>query len=490
MHQLRLPRLVLAASALAVVAATAPCSAQFGFGGGGGMGGGGMGGGGMGGGGFGGGGGGQGGGGGGGFAGGVKVDAEGVVSTRFATSRAQLLARKKAKALAKKHLAGDINRPSPLRKISLVRLEQACAKLEGKKKPAPLDIQFLAGLQRIDYLFVDPDGKDLVIAGPAEGFAPDAEGRVVGVTTGRPPLRIDDLMVALRTINSTRDLGVSIDPVPDRLEQARRFLQRNSSATSISAIRRRFKQLAKILGPQTIRVWGVPPDSHFAQAMVDADVQMKYIALGLQRPKVAGLRSHLSLIKPQGNSMQRWWATPLYEAIYTTDDRLAFQLAGQRVQFLAQEELHGAGGRRIDAATTRITTRQFAKIFTEKFPQLAEQLPVFAELQNLVDLSILAALLRKEQLPQRVGWAMRFFLAADRAKVARGETPKRIASIYNTRNVRGRVVLGLVSGGVVLKPQQAISRIPTKISDDDQFGPRRLKALEIPAPRQHPWWWD
>ncbi len=488
MHHLRLPWLVLAAATLAVVAATPPCPAQFGFGGGGGMGGGGMGGGGMGGGGFGGGG--QGGGGGGGFAGGVKVDAAGVVSTRFATSRAHLLAHKKAKALAKKHLAGDINRQSPLRKISLVQLERACARFEGKKTPAPLDIQFLAGLQRIDYLFVDPEGKDLVIAGPAEGFAPNAEGRVVGVTTGRPPLRIDDLMVALRTINSTRDLGVSIDPVPDRLEQARRYLQRNSSAASVSAIRRRFKQLAKILGPQAIRVWGVPPDSHFAQAMVDADVQMKYIALGLQRPKVAGLRSHLSLIKPQGNSMQRWWATPLYEAIYTTDDRLAFQLTGQRAQILSQEELHGAGGRRIDAATTRVTTRQFARIFTDKFSQLAKQSPVFAELQNLIDLSILAALLRKERLPQRVGWAMTFFLAADRAKVAKGSIPKQISSIYNTRNVRGRVVLGLVSGGVVLRPQQAINRIPTKISDDDQFDQRRLKALKTTPPRQHPWWWD
>ena len=471
------PRHALLATALLLTVSCAPCSAQFGFGGGGGMGGG------MGGGGFG-------GGGGRGFAGGVKIDAEGVVSTRFATSRAHLLARKKAKALAQKHLTGDINRQSPLRTISLVRLEQACTRFEGKKKPVPLDIQFLAGLQRIDYLFVDLEGRDLLIAGPAEGFAPDAEGRVVGVTSGRPPLRIDDLMVALRTVDSTRDLGVSIDPVPERLEQARRYLQRNSSATSVSAIRRRFEQLAKILGPQTIRVWGVPPDSHFAQAMVEADIQMKYIALGMQRPKVAGLRSHLSLLKPQGNSMQRWWATPLYEAIYTTDDRLAFQLAGQRAQILAQEELHGASGQRIDAAVTRVTTRQFARIFTEKFSQLADRSPVFAELQNLIDLTILAALFRKEQLPQRIGWGMKFFLSADRARIARGSVPKQIKSIYNTRSVRGRLILGLVSGGVVLSPQQAVNRIPTTVSDDTRFAQRRLKALDTVPPDNHPWWWD
>lgn len=474
----QLQHATLLVTALILTLANTPCTAQFGFGGGGG----GMGGGG---GGFGGG-----GGGGGGFGGGVKIDARGIVSTQFVTSRTRQLARKKAQALAKTHLAQDINRSSPLRMISLVRLEQACARYEDKTTAAPLDIQFLAGLQRIDYMFVDPDGNDLVIAGPAEGFAPDAQGRVVGVTTGRPPLRIDDLIVALRSGNSSRGLGVSIDPVPARLEQAKRFLKQNSSATSVSAIRSRFAQLARIIGPQTISVWGVPADSHFAQAMVEADIHMKLIALGVHPTKVAGLRSHLSLLKPQGNSMQRWWATPLYEAIYTTDDRLAFQLAGQRAQFHAQEELVGTGGQRTDAVVTRPTTRQFARIFTEKFPQLADRSPVFAELQNLIDLTILVGLLRKERLPERIGWNMAFFLSTERAKLAKGTVPKQIQSIYNTRSVRGRLVLGLVSGGVLLSPKQAVEQIPSKISDDKQFQQRRLKALKTTRPDTHPWWWD
>ena len=487
----RIPQLLrsgIGAILVSCLAAT-PCPAQFGFGGGGGFGGGmggmgGMGGGGMGGGGFGGGGGGQ------GFAGGVLINGEGVVSARYATSRARSLAQKRAKAMSVKHLPGDINRPSPLRKISLVRLEQACARLEGKKTIAPLDIQFLAGLQRIDYLFVDPEGNDLVIAGPAEGFAPDSDGRVVGVTTRRPPLRIDDLIVALRSANAKRGIGVSIDPVPEQLKRAQRFLASNSSATSVSAIRRRFKKLVQILGQQTVSVWGVPPHSHFAQTLVEADVRMKHIAVGLLTPPVRGLRSHLSLLKPQGNSMQRWWVTPLYEAIYISDDRLAFQLAGQRAQVMAQEELVDADGRRSDAAVTRVTTRQFAKIFTEKFPLLADRSPVFAQLQNLIDLSILVALMRKEELPQRVGWSMEFFLSPERALLARGEIPTRIASVYNTKSVGGRLILGLVTGGVVLAPRQALERIPTRISDDKHFSLRRRQALTKTPSSSHPWWWD
>ena len=64
----------------------------------------------------------------------------------------------------------------------------------------PSDQKSIEDLQRIDYVFVFPESKDLVIAGPAEGFAADSTGRVVGVTTGRPPLRLDDLMVALRAL--------------------------------------------------------------------------------------------------------------------------------------------------------------------------------------------------------------------------------------------------------------------------------------------------
>ncbi len=68
-------------------------------------------------------------------------------------------------------------------------------------------MQYLAGLQRIDYVFVFPEAHDIVIAGPAEGFAEDGAGRTVGLTTGRPPLRLDDLMVALRAVKRGDDVG-------------------------------------------------------------------------------------------------------------------------------------------------------------------------------------------------------------------------------------------------------------------------------------------
>ena len=44
-----------------------------------------------------------------------------------------------------------------------------CEAFAEKKENVTPDMQFLAGLQRIDYVFVLPDSKDIVIAGTGGG---------------------------------------------------------------------------------------------------------------------------------------------------------------------------------------------------------------------------------------------------------------------------------------------------------------------------------
>jgi len=55
------------------------------------------------------------------------------------------------------------------------------------------------------------------LAGPGEGWKFDQDGNAVGVTTGLPAVRLDDLLVALRTVEAARTEGisVSIDPTAD-----------------------------------------------------------------------------------------------------------------------------------------------------------------------------------------------------------------------------------------------------------------------------------
>ncbi len=443
---------------------------------------------------FGGGGGQQGGGnvgGGGGGAAGIAIDAQGVVTPAFSKTNAGQLNKAMLTAFAKQFVNADVNVASPLRKVSLVRLEAAIEECLKAKKPVPPEMQFLAGLQRIDYVFVDPATKDLVIAGPAEGFAMDHMGRVVGVKTGRPPLRLDDLMVALRALERRGTLGCSIDADETRMAQFQQFAKANSSLTTPAGAAQRYVIMAKILGLQNITVWGVPADSHFGCTLVEADWRMKLLSLGLQNPKVPKFQSHLAMVGRGGNSTQRFWFIPLYDAFQQNDAGTAFQFAGQRAQLMSQEEYVSDAGKRSDAATTRVTTQRFAKLFTQKFPELAQAMPIFAELQNTIDLSILAALFKKERLPQKIGWRMTLLLDSERATYAAiANPPKQVASAVNFRNTGAGMIVGLVGGGVVINAMDTIRSIDFKTDQAERVEGIRAAALKDSHPAKHPWWWD
>ncbi len=170
---------------------------------------------------------------------------------------------------------------------------------------------------------------------------------------------------------------------------------------------------------QDVSLGGVPAESHFAELLVEADIRMKRVAIGVDGPPVKGFRSHLSMVGAGGNSMQRWWFTPLYDAFTKTADGLAYDFRGQRAQLVSQEELVSAAGRRSNAPFTPVSTQKFSKQFTARFAEIADATPVFAELQSMFDLAVLAALLKKEGLSQKVGWAMELFLDAERATIAK-----------------------------------------------------------------------
>ncbi|MBC8114090.1 MAG: DUF1598 domain-containing protein [Candidatus Saccharimonas sp.] len=421
-------------------------------------------------------------------AGGIKIDAQGVVSLAIANEASGTLDKKRREAAAKKSLSTDITKSSSQRLVSLVRLEQQIDECLKDGKPIPDEVFFLAGLQRIDHIFVFPDDKDLVIAGPAEGFAPDAVGRMIGVDSGRPALRLDDLVVVLRTLIKSQVVGCSIDPVPERLANLQKFVQAGRP-TSVAAGEARLQQMDDILGLQDVRVDGVPADSHFGLSLVEADYRMKRISLGLENPGVKGLKSHLAMIGANGNTLQRWWFVPLYDAIHRSEDGLAFQFEGQRVQLLSQEEMSDAQGNRAAASTTRLSTQAYAKQFTDKYPELAEKSPVFAELQNLIDLSVFAALVQQERLAEKAGWKMTTLLDEQRFGHPTFNAPKKIASLVNFKRA-GSNLVGLVGGGVTIRPQQVLSKAASSSSSGQRLDSIRTEAASAKRSDTHPWWWD
>ena len=152
--------------------------------------------------------------------GGVLISAEGLLARRALPANAQRLNAERFNA-AKVALNEDLQKVSKLRKVSLNRLEAEVAKMIDAGKEVPADVRYLAGLTKITHVFFYPETKDIVIAGPAEGFFFNAENFVVGMESGRATLKLEDLVVALRAFapDSRKPtlITCSIDPTQEGL---------------------------------------------------------------------------------------------------------------------------------------------------------------------------------------------------------------------------------------------------------------------------------
>ncbi len=165
---------------------------------------------------------------GGGATSGVSVDADGVLRRVTATDPTGELSRQRVQE-ALTRLNRDVARRSPLRKISLTRLERIMKHRLADGRGIDDVMQNLAGMTRLQYVFCYPKSGDIVIAGPAEAWAQAPSGRMLAIDSGRPVLELEDLIVALRAFPAGADrkkpfIYCSIDPTQEGLSRLHQFL--------------------------------------------------------------------------------------------------------------------------------------------------------------------------------------------------------------------------------------------------------------------------
>ena len=138
--------------------------------------------------------------------GGVSINTEGLISNATINALGML---RKLRMESLEKIPGDLNQPVSARKISLRRLDEAIGECIKNHQPLPDAIRYLAGLQHIRYVFAYPEEHNIVLVGTGEGWEIDKQGAVVGVTTRRPIMLLDDLLVALRTAQAAAQGGIS-----------------------------------------------------------------------------------------------------------------------------------------------------------------------------------------------------------------------------------------------------------------------------------------
>ncbi|MCY2989213.1 MAG: DUF1598 domain-containing protein, partial [Planctomycetota bacterium] len=288
---------------------------------------------------------------------------------------------------------------------------------------------------------------------------------VVGVTTGLPVLRLEDLLVALRTVEAARTegLSVSIDPTP---EGRRRFKNSiaNMKQRGLDLTREAVAGLAEAMGPQEITFTGIPTDSNFARVLVAGDYRMKQLAMGLDRAPIPGLPSFLERLKAKnglpGNAMPRWWLACNYEPLARSEDRLVWQLRGPGVKAMTEDELvDRSSGQVQGTGKADPIAKAWADRLTEKYEELAKKDRIFTEVRNLMDMSVVAALIAHEDLLGLAGCDLSLLTAPQsQFAVSKGTPPKHVSTQCSFLKI-GRNYVITASGGVQITSWEVAENI-------------------------------
>jgi hypothetical protein len=428
------------------------------------------------------------------FRGGVYVDATGLLHKMPANTDLSLAAVHRVGLDATN--TENPHRAAALRKVSLTRLEREVQLLAAQGRQPSEAMQTLAGLKRIRYILVYSSTGDIVLAGPAGDWRRDAEGRFIDAESSAPVLNLDDLVVTIRNAYTDKgQFGCSITPRKDNLAAAKAVNEKWSKQPLKPGQREKWLgEIRAALGRQDIEVYGIDRRTHVGHVLIEADYRMKLVGIGLEEgtPGVASYLSSIELDK-SGNAppmnVLRWWFTLNYDALSASASRDAFELHGPGVRVLSENELLTERGERVHTGDSDKLTRRFAESFTTHFDKLSARYPIYAELRNVFDLSLAAAILQSHDLPGQVGWHMTHFGPGGDYVPALGPAPTEVDSVLNRRIIGGNHVVAAVSGGVRVDPRKLTGREAVKTDNSGSIVGERQTSTPKELPRRG-WWWD
>jgi hypothetical protein len=390
----------------------------------------------------------------------------------------------------------DMAQPAAMRMVSLTRLEAEVARRLAEGQSVVESMRHLAGLSQVRYIFIYPEEREIVIGGPAEGWQYNGDGIPVGVNTGTPTLQLDDLVTVLRTFSEGGEgiFGCSINPRESGMRELKEFVEKTSSRPlSPGRTKTWVRQLQDKLGLQDIVFYGVPATSRVARVIVEADYRMKLIGVGkldggADIPSFFDLLSTSQQTDPPALDALRWWLSMKYDAVMHSPDRHVFEIQGSSVLCQSENQIVTAQGKHLPTGKAEATNRMFAENFTRHYAQLAERDLVFADLQNVFDLALVAALVGHERLADRAGWNLGVFAPGGQYQPAEFPAPQTVMSVANHRVYNGRDVVVQVAGGVRADSMQFVKNEQVrKESPRLENLAQDTRAPELPAGR---WWWD
>ena len=379
--------------------------------------------------------------------------------------------------------------PSAMRCVSLRRLMDAKTALQMSGLPVPESMSHLAGLSRVQYLFIEDN--DIVLAGPVGGID-TFQGWHRDRASGRSTFRLDYFLTCLESALSGRPFGCTIDPTPQGLQQAA------AVAAAVQSdqipIGKAAEEMVTALGMQRVEVFGTAGDTPVGYLMVEADRHMKQLALGFH-PLPRGAVNYLDVIDatidkgPPNQLLLRLWFTSVPRSVRADTDRRVFEIAGTPIRLSGQNERALASGQR-GLITKDFRTDAFVADFNDHWNEIRSQYPIYASLESVYRAASIAELLRRfANTPQQQALVGALVAGAGTSDYLLA-TPRQVESIAKLHSVRkGRKMhrVLLASGGVSVDARQTVAA--SKIADYPSLASLGRPSKSQPRVIQR-WWWD
>lgn len=429
----------------------------------------------------------------------------GVRSSAVATKTAATVAESAAKpqaAAAKAEGVDELDRArqaSELRFVSLSKLEAAIADCQERHVPLDPAMLSLAGLQRVSYVFAYPETGDLVLAGPAGDWAGSPQGGLVSLETGRPVVRLDDLLTLWRRQRAEKStaFGCSIVPRQEALAKTQEFLNASAAKPLEPSGRRKWlAELRDTLGIQDVEYYNIDEGSRIASLVLAADYHMKLIGMGLAEG-VPGVKSYLATVRngadgsPPPMAVLRWWFSMPSSTVEASDAHDAFALPQRCICVLSENEMLAARGERVHTGQSDDLNRRFAESFTQEFDALALKYPVYGELERVFELALALAVIEREGLTEKVGWSPNLLLDEQRLRLPKSPAPKAVETVINHRVIGGRQIIAGVSGGVWVDGGKSLEVAPVAAQAVGKLTAAKKEPVKAAADEAAiVWWWD
>jgi len=372
---------------------------------------------------------------------GVYIDAEGVLrSTGKPDERLEALRAKAAK----------LPKDDKLVYISLPRIFAEARKHQEKGEPLPPEVRFLGGMVRLKYVFVYPEEKDVVIAGPAEPFDVDVAYRPLGRYTGRPVLHLDDLVTALRHVGpggTAGALGCTLEVPQEIADRITKKTKEVGPKAATIGNRKASDLIAEAGGPQPVKYIGLEPDNRFACVCIEADYLLKMFGLGLIESPTPKVKSYMSL-STSAHKPHRFAFQCAYDPMGISPDGMAYELRGTSLK--VESSLYSVEKQDAKEGEISPAAKYFTRDLSRYFEEVSRAIPAFADLANLSDLAVLSALIARDSLHTKSGWDLAWVLDKAGYKLEPVTAPKSALTLCNFRQ-SGQLTV-FVAGGVLLSP--------------------------------------